>query len=346
MREEWLPISQDSARASAALDVSGEAALEEQKLDAIAQGMREHDDESAMVLRVVQDVERDEDRKRREYDKQMALEALDNVRKEIDEVHQLPTSTPGPSTPPSPVFTNSSQESSAVKNLPTKRKRRTRRMSAGARLQAARIKSRNKRLSSLSEAYFGIVLSKAQAFHLLDEAYKNRAFQRSAQRSTATMAKTTPSVRGGRKKAVGSKTNSRKPAKARAGSTKVEEKSPLVNKADIVLPLLQSLSDVKPTNRRSILLSHLDDEACELLYETIRHVIQSENLPPRAKNHLAKALGPHKKDIMSVAGDSGRGGGKRSRALKRKKLAQMGGFPIGAVLRFAIPILLSAISGK
>ena len=116
----------------------------------------------------------------------------------------------------------------------------------------------------------------------------------------------------------------------------------LAKKAEVVLPLLQSLSDVKPTNRRSILLSHLDDEACELLYETIRHVISNENVTPKDKTRLAKALGPHKKDILSIV-DGAKGGGKKARALKKMKLAQMGGFPLAAVLRFAIPMLLSAV---
>jgi hypothetical protein len=46
-----------------------------------------------------------------------------------------------------------------------------------------------------------------------------------------------------------------------------------------VLPLLRVLQDFKPKSRRSILLSHLDDESCEALYEAVANVMLSDSHP-------------------------------------------------------------------
>ena len=79
----------------------------------------------------------------------------------------------------------------------------------------------------------------------------------------------------------------------------------LGKKADIILPLLQALYDIKPVNRRSILLNHLDDEACEMIYETIRNVVFNEDLPKNARTRLKKNLAPLKKDVLTLARGKG-----------------------------------------
>jgi hypothetical protein len=118
------------------------------------------------------------------------------------------------------------------------------------------------------------------------------------------------------------------------------QKVKLGKKADIVLPLLQALYDIKPVNRRSILLNHLDDEACEMIYETIRNVVFNEDLPKNARTRLKKNLAPLKKDVLTLAR------GKGSSTLKKKKLVQMGGFPLGTILSIAVPFLVEFVANK
>jgi len=104
-----------------------------------------------------------------------------------------------------------------------------------------------------------------------------------------------------------------------------------------MLPLLQTIKDFKPKQRRSILLNHLDDEACETIYEAVANVLKNERVDPKTRLRLKKKLAAHKNDLRYLASPS------KKPALKKKKLAKMGGFPLTAILSAAIPLLLSHI---
>jgi len=107
-----------------------------------------------------------------------------------------------------------------------------------------------------------------------------------------------------------------------------------------MLPLLQTIKDFKPKQRRSILLNHLDDEACETIYEAVANVLKNERVDPKTRLRLKKKLAPHKKDLRYLASSG------KKLALKKRKLAKMGGFPLTAILNAAIPLMLSYILPK
>jgi hypothetical protein len=109
-----------------------------------------------------------------------------------------------------------------------------------------------------------------------------------------------------------------------------------------LLPLLKTLQGVKTSDNRSILLSHLDDEACEALYETIYNVIANDKLGPKERKKLRKALWAHQEPIHFLT----KNGKKFTRKLKRKKLASMGGNPLGVILAAAIPLITNLLFKK
>jgi hypothetical protein len=106
-----------------------------------------------------------------------------------------------------------------------------------------------------------------------------------------------------------------------------------------VLPFLQVLKQLRP-GQRSILLSHLDNESCEMVYEAVANVLKNPKVTPAKRRQLKKALAPHKKCLRSLVSK------KRSSGLKRKDLASVGGFPLGLVLSTAIPLLLNMLTGS
>lgn len=107
-----------------------------------------------------------------------------------------------------------------------------------------------------------------------------------------------------------------------------------------ILPLVKTLQDIKPRKNRSILLSHLDDEACQALYETIFNVLYSDKLHPSVRQKLKRILKHYKKPIEYL-------GNKRHKAsLKRKRLVAMGGFPLTAILSAAVPLLIDLLLPK
>jgi hypothetical protein len=109
-----------------------------------------------------------------------------------------------------------------------------------------------------------------------------------------------------------------------------------------ILPLLKTLQDVRPHNNRSILLSHLDDEACEALYETLYNVMGNPKLGDKKKASLRKILWDQQDNIDFLT----KSGKKFTPKLKRKKLAAMGGFPLAAILSAGIPLLLDLLTSK
>jgi Mg/Co/Ni transporter MgtE len=106
-----------------------------------------------------------------------------------------------------------------------------------------------------------------------------------------------------------------------------------------VLPFLQVLRELRP-GQRSILLSHLDDESCEMVYEAVANVLKNSKVTAAKRRRLKKALEPHKKCLRTLISK------KSSKSTKRKNLAAVGGFPIGTILATALPILLDLFTKK
>lgn len=105
-----------------------------------------------------------------------------------------------------------------------------------------------------------------------------------------------------------------------------------------VLPLLGVLKSLKPADR-VIVLSHLDDITRDRLYETINHVLSTASpLPAAKKTLLKKRLWKHRDDLRFVT-DARKRAGER-----RKRLLQMGGAPMGYLLKTAVPLLLNLYS--
>ena len=104
-----------------------------------------------------------------------------------------------------------------------------------------------------------------------------------------------------------------------------------------VLPFLQVLRELRP-QQRSILLSHIDDESCEMVYEAVANVLKNSKVTSAQRRRLKKALEPHKKCLRTLISN------KSSRSAKRKNLLAVGGFPIGMILSAALPLLLNLLT--
>lgn len=104
-----------------------------------------------------------------------------------------------------------------------------------------------------------------------------------------------------------------------------------------VLPMLDTLKKVS-SKQRPILLSHFDDASCSAIYETVHNVIHNPKVNSKCQKRLKKSLYPYKKDLRYLANK------KHSNKSKKKRLIRMGGFPIGAVLSAAIPLLLNLLT--
>lgn len=105
----------------------------------------------------------------------------------------------------------------------------------------------------------------------------------------------------------------------------------------IVISLLQTLKELKP-NHRVILLSHLDDKSTDALFDSIRRVLRASSLPLSTRQRLRRVLSPHKESVRFIA-DS-----RNSRVARKKKMVQMGGFPIAALLGAAVPLIVDLIA--
>ena len=106
-----------------------------------------------------------------------------------------------------------------------------------------------------------------------------------------------------------------------------------------VLPFLQMFKELRPV-QRGILLDHLNDESCETLCETITNVLTNPKLAKGKRTKLKKVLAPHKNSLRSLTKP------RLSKKTKRKRLNQIGGFPIAAILGAAIPLLINLITRK
>ena len=106
------------------------------------------------------------------------------------------------------------------------------------------------------------------------------------------------------------------------------------SKRKVLLPLLAILKKMH-ANDRMILLSHLDDVTRDSIYEMIAHVLRSNSLPMRKKLFLKSKLAPYKNDIRFLADT------RKSSKLKKRRLTEMGGAPMGFIVRTAVPLLLN-----
>ena len=82
-------------------------------------------------------------------------------------------------------------------------------------------------------------------------------------------------------------------------------------------------------------MSHLDDVSRDALYETINKVLTSNSVPLRKRQYLKSKLMPFKNDLRFLADR------RKSSTFKKKKLTQMGGAPMGVLLRTAVPLMLN-----
>ena len=110
--------------------------------------------------------------------------------------------------------------------------------------------------------------------------------------------------------------------------------SPLIRNKRVLLPLLHILKSMR-SDHRVILMSHLDDEARDAIYQTIFKTLTSSKVPLRKRLFLKSKLLPYKSHLRYLASSS-----KPSRA-KKRRLAQMGGGAMSDVLRVAIPLLIN-----
>jgi hypothetical protein len=111
-------------------------------------------------------------------------------------------------------------------------------------------------------------------------------------------------------------------------------------KARKVLPLLRVLQDFKPKSRRSILLSHLDDESCEALYEAVANVMLSDRIHPTVRAKLKRILNRNR-EPLTILSDK-----EADPALKKRHLTQMGGGVLSLILSTAIPLLIDLLRPK
>ena len=123
-----------------------------------------------------------------------------------------------------------------------------------------------------------------------------------------------------------------------AGKKRIVKKKKYVkSQAKRDLPLLQTLKELNQ-RQRCIVLSHLNDGSCESVCEAISNVVKNPKIKSSGK--LKRQLNPHKKALRFIAN-------KRATVKqRRKKLVQLGGNPIAAILATAVPFLLNLLTRK
>lgn len=107
-----------------------------------------------------------------------------------------------------------------------------------------------------------------------------------------------------------------------------------------LLPVMQSLKDVKDHERRSALLTHFDERTCEALYEMVHNILNSKLLPAHTARKLSATLAPHKKTMTNLANPNYSG------ALKKRHLKTIGGNPLLAILAAAIPLVTQLLTRR
>lgn len=129
----------------------------------------------------------------------------------------------------------------------------------------------------------------------------------------------------------------RKPRPRPATAKSVSCKSVVGEKrARKLLPLLQALKGMKPHQRNEI-VGHLDQEGCDMLYETIRNVLYGTLLNDDQGRKLAKRLRPHTSSLRYLSKMS------HSPKIKKQRLKQYGGNILLPILSAAIPLLIDLV---
>jgi len=109
-----------------------------------------------------------------------------------------------------------------------------------------------------------------------------------------------------------------------------------LKRKNTALPLMQVLVGMTPA-QRTIIVQHLNDEAQDMLLDSVKYVLQvaPKKMNSERKNNLSGALKEHKCNLRYLCDH------KRTVKLRRRRLRQMGGFPLGLILSTAIPMLLN-----
>jgi len=101
-----------------------------------------------------------------------------------------------------------------------------------------------------------------------------------------------------------------------------------------ILPLLSVLKSLRAP-QRVIVLAHLDDVTRDKVYQCINLTLHHRShLPPQIKKRLRRRLWKEREDLRCFSC------GKSSKALKKKKLLQLGGAPMGYLLKSMVPLML------
>lgn len=106
----------------------------------------------------------------------------------------------------------------------------------------------------------------------------------------------------------------------------------------VVLPLLQTLMGMTPA-QRTVIVAHLDDASQDMLIDTVDYVVKKgrKKLPKDKADSLAGLLSEHKSDVRYMCNR------KHVAKLRRRRMRQMGGFPLGLIISTAIPLLFSLL---
>ena len=105
-----------------------------------------------------------------------------------------------------------------------------------------------------------------------------------------------------------------------------------------LLSLMKIIKEVRPISRRSTLISHLDDQACEGLCEMLHNIVENKKVPEESRKKLLHVLKPYKKEVRYLTNAK-----ITNRSLKKRRLSQMGGFVLSTILGVAIPLLTSLL---
>lgn len=102
--------------------------------------------------------------------------------------------------------------------------------------------------------------------------------------------------------------------------------------------LLTLIKKLKPEDRGK-LINHLNNEAIELLTDSVHHIINVDiGLSSAKRNNLKKKLSPSKKNFYKIADRS-------IPIQKRRQALVQEGEGLGLILSAAIPLISNLISG-
>jgi hypothetical protein len=97
-------------------------------------------------------------------------------------------------------------------------------------------------------------------------------------------------------------------------------------------PLLNVLARMEPEDRQT-LIPFLKDAGCEAIYECIHNGLCSKDIPKKYRKHLRKKLKPDEDHFRCILDPNACG------KKQLKKLQQIGGGGLGAILGTVLPIL-------